>query len=81
MGTIKVKLNLRGLNAVMTSRGAQQEVRKHTQRMAASAGEGFEAVQNPHRWTARGYVQTADREGRKRQADQHVLERVVSEKA
>lgn len=78
---IKVKLNLPGLNRLMTSPGARAVVRENAQRMAASAGDGFEAVERPHRWTARAYVQTADRTGRRRQVDEHVLERVVSEKA
>lgn len=74
-----VKLNLRGINRLMTSPGVRRVAREKAQRMAASAGEGFEAVSRPHPWTAREYVQTADAEGRKRQADEHVLERVVSE--
>lgn len=78
---MRVKLNLRGLNQIMTSPGARKVVRDNTERMADSAGEGFEAVQRPHRWTARGYVQTVDHEGRRRQANERVLERVVTEKS
>lgn len=78
---IKVTLNLRGLNRLMTSRGVSDRVRREAQRMAASAGEGFESVVAPHPWTARAYVRTADGVGRKRQSDEKVLERVVSEKS
>ena len=77
---VQVKLNLRGLNRLMTSRGVTDRVRREARRMAESAGPGFEAVVSPHPYTARAYVQTADREGRRRQADEHVLERVVSER-
>jgi hypothetical protein len=78
--TGKVKLNLPGINKIMTSKGARAVVRRELQRMEVSAGEGFEAVERPHRWTARGFVQTADVEGARRQAREKVLERVVSEK-
>lgn len=75
-----LKLNLPGINKIMTGKGARALLRRNLDRMAGSAGEGFEAVERPHRWTARGYVQTADAEGRHRQADEKVLERIVSEK-
>lgn len=73
-----VKLNLRGINRLMTSPGVRRMLRERAEQMAAAAGEGFEAVSRPHPWTAREYVQTADAAGRRRQADEHVLERVVS---
>ena len=77
MADVKVKLKLKGINAVMTSPGAIAEVARRAQRMASAAGEGFEAVVNPHRWTARAFVRTADAPGRKRQADDAVLERAL----
>lgn len=70
-----VKLNLPGLNAVL--RSAQPVLDAHGRRMAMAAGDGFEYQPKPHRWTARGFVQTADRTGRKRQSDEAVLERVM----
>jgi hypothetical protein len=75
-----LKLNLPGINKIMTGKGARALVRRELNRMEASAGEGFEAVERPHRWTARGYVQTADAAGARRQAREKVLERVASEK-
>lgn len=77
----KPKLNLPGINKLMTSAPVTALVAREARRMAASAGEGFEAVVKPHKWTARGYVQTADARGRRRQADEKVLERVASEKS
>ena len=52
---------------------------RHTGRMAAAAGVGFEAIEKPHRYTSRGFVQTkvSDRRGRVRQARDHVLQRVL----
>ena len=75
MADVKVKLKLKGINAVMTSPGAIAEVARRARRMASAAGEGFEAVVNPHRWTARAFVRTADETGRRRQAEDAVLER------
>jgi hypothetical protein len=73
MAKPKVKLNLRGINALMRSAPVQAEVARRLQRGAAAAGEGFEAVVKPHQYTARGFVQTADAEGRRREADEKVL--------
>ena len=71
----QVKLNLPGINQVL--RSAQPLIDAHGRRMAAMAGPGFEYEPKPHPWTARGYVQTADAQGRRRQRDDAVLERVV----
>lgn len=76
---ITVKLNLKGINALMTSRPVVAEVAARAHRMAREAGEGFEAVVKPHRYTARAYVQTDldNPIGAQRQAAEHVLERVL----
>lgn len=78
---IKIKLNLPALNKIMTSPGAANLLRKEAQQRAAAAGEGFEAVVHPHKWTARAYVQTADDAGRRRQANEKVLERIITERS
>lgn len=75
MANAKVKLNIRGLNKIMTGPEVTAQVARRTKRMAAAAGEGFEAVMIPHKYTARGYVRTADAEGAIRQAREKVLER------
>lgn len=72
---IKVKLKLRGINAVMKSSEVQAEVVRRARRMANAAGEGFEAVIQSGKYTARAVVRTADATGRKRQAEEAVLER------
>lgn len=74
-----VKLNLRGLNAVMTSPSVQAAVDRAGREMAASAGDGFEYVARPHRYTARGYVQTANASARRRQMRDAVLERTLGQ--
>lgn len=74
-----VKLNLAGINVVMTSQGAQALVDRLGKQMAAGAGDGFEYVARPHRYTARGYVQTNSVRGRRRQAKEAALERVLGQ--
>jgi hypothetical protein len=77
--SVKVTLNLPGINRLMKSAGVRALVKREAQRMAAAAGDGFEAVvDNSHPWVSRAYVQTADAEGKRRQADEKVLERVVT---
>ena len=77
MAKATVKLNIRGINKLMSSTPVQGEVDAHGKRRAALAGENFEYVSRPHRWTARGYIQPANYEGRKEQAENAVLERVL----
>lgn len=72
-----VKLNLRGLNALMTSAPVTAVVAREARRMAQQAGPDFEADIVPHKWTARAFVRPANAEGRKQQADNAVLERVM----
>jgi hypothetical protein len=78
---MKVQLNLKAINQIMTSAKVRSVVSREARRMANSAGPGFEAVDRPHKWTARSYVQTDGQEGARRQADEKVLERVVTEKS
>lgn len=75
MGDVTVKLNLRGINEVMKSSPVQSEVVRRARRIANEAGDGFEAMVQPGRYTARAVVRTADETGRKRQATDAVLER------
>jgi len=74
---VRVKLNLRGINQLMASRKVQDRLDEVGAEMAGDAGSGFEYEASPHKWTARGYVQVADGDGARRQADEAVLERVA----
>jgi hypothetical protein len=74
----RITIKLRGLNQVMRSPGAQARVDAVGARMAAAAGEGYEYQRSPHKWTARGFVQTANQKGRAREARSKVLNRVLS---
>lgn len=77
MANVRVALKLRGINELMTSRPVTALVVREARRMAAEAGPNFEADIVPHRWTARAYVRPANAAGRKEQADNAVLERVI----
>lgn len=74
-----VKLNLAGLNALMTSAPAQAIVDRIGRQMAANAGGGFEYVARPHPYTARGYVRTTDARARRRQMREAVLEQALGQ--
>ena len=78
MAKVSVKLNLPGINRLMRSEAVQAQLDRLGQDMAADAGEGFEYVAKPHRYTARGYVQVASGDGARRQARDAVLERVMT---
>lgn len=79
MADVTVKLKIGGIRALLKSRPVQSDLAARAARMAREAGEGFESVVKPHRYTSRAFVQT-DMEndvGRRRQASEHVLQRVL----
>lgn len=71
-----VTLNIEAINEIL--RAAQPMLDARGRRMAAAAGEGFEYVASPHKWTARGFVQTSSARGRRREALEKVLLRSIS---
>lgn len=75
MGNVRVVLNLLAINAVMKSAPVQAEVMRRAKRIQQAAGENFEAVAKPHKWTARAYVQTANFTGRREEARDKKLTR------
>jgi hypothetical protein len=77
MAKAEVKLNLRGLNALMKSEGVQRDLDARGQRMAKLAGENFEYVPSPGRYTARGYVQPIGVEGKREEARDKKLTRSI----
>jgi|GEM_PF-2417630 len=74
---VKVKLNLRGINAVMTSRGVQGEVLRQARAMQARAGANFEVVSLPHKWTGRAFIRAANAQGAREEARDKRLTRAV----
>lgn len=71
-----IRLKIRAVNAIL--RAQQPEVDARAQRIAAAAGEGFEAQPAPHKWTARAYVRPTTTEARRREADEKVLNRSLA---
>lgn len=78
MAVVRVKLKIRGVSETLRSSGVQAEVARRAKRIADAAGEGFEMVVKPHRYTARAFVRTVGVEGARRQAEEAVLERSLS---
>lgn len=76
MATV-VRLNLRGLNELMTSAAVQADLDARGRRMAAAAGEEFEYVSRPHHRTARGYVQPRSAKGARQEAREKRLLRSI----
>lgn len=74
---VKVKLKIRGINALMTSAPVVSAVAQRAKRIAAAAGEGFEATVVPHKWTARAFVRPVTREAKEREAREKVLNRAL----
>ena len=74
----RIKLNLREINKLMTSREATAEVVRAAQRIQRAAGDEFEVNVVPHKWTARAYVRAKDAKGMRAEARDKVLTRAVS---
>lgn len=79
MAKPRVRLKIGNIRKLLKSIPVQSEVARKAHLMAQDAGQGFEYVVKPHRYTARAFVQTdlTDDTGRRRQAEEHVLQRVV----
>lgn len=75
--SVTVKLKLRGLNELMTSRPVSARLAREAKRMAEAAGSDFEFDVVAGRWTALATVRPANAAGRRRQRDEAVLERVM----
>lgn len=53
---VRIKRKLSGLNKLMRSPEVQAKVNAEAGRVAARAGSGFRVTPDPHRWTARAFV-------------------------
>lgn len=78
MADVRVQLRIGGISRLLRSRPVQKLVDDTGKRGAAAAGEGFEYVAKPHRWTSRGYIQTDTARAMRAQAKHAVLEHAVS---
>lgn len=59
MAKVNLKINLRGVNKLMSSPAVQKDISARAYRIAEAAGPKFEAVEAAkfHPWVARAYVQ------------------------
>ena len=74
---VRVKLNIRGVRETLKSPQVQAELVRRGRRIQTAAGEGFELVVKPHRYTSRVFVQTGDAGAAKREAESKVLTRAL----
>lgn len=77
-GITGLKLNVRGLNRLMAGNTVQALVDERGEAMARRAGPNFEYVQRRHKWTARGYVQSANTDGAMEEAREKRLTRALN---
>jgi len=77
MADVTVKLKMGGIQTLLRSREVRDEIARRAKRGADAAGEGFEYVVRPHRYTSRAYVQTNSAVGEQREADDKVLIRAM----
>lgn len=81
MARVRVKHKIGGIRALLRSQPVQARVAREAKRMADAAGEGFEWNVTPRDKYSRAQVRTANADARRRQAKDHVLERVVGGRA
>lgn len=74
---VNVRLNLRGLNRLMTSPGVTAAVVRRAQAIQAAAGDNFEANIVPHKYTARAYIRAKNYEGAVQEAREKRLLRAL----
>lgn len=60
MSKVNVRLKLSGLNKLMRSPEVTAEVARRVKRGAAAAGDDYEGVVIPHKYTARGFVRAKE---------------------
>jgi hypothetical protein len=76
--TLRVDLNLAGINALMKSGPVAALLAERARAIADAAGPGFEAVtDNTHPWVARAWVQAATPEAARAEATDKVLTSAV----
>lgn len=74
---VDVKLNLRGINQLMTSQPVVAMVSERSARIARAAGANFERIVRPHRYTARAFVRASNAAGAAEEARSKVLTRAL----
>lgn len=78
MAVVKVKINPRGAQKLLTSKAVQDNLNARAQRIAAAAGDGFIVRERPQRVNRYGVqVRTGDKASRQAQADNNSLTRAL----
>ncbi|QAB17136.1 hypothetical protein Leucomu_03645 [Leucobacter muris] len=74
----RARINLRSVNTIMSNQACQSLVDEVGEEMAGVADGNYEYVSNPHRYVARGHVQTADAATARRDAETNELLRALA---
>lgn len=74
MGAVRIALNPNGPRKIRRSPGAQADLLRRAQAMAAAAGEGIEADSGMGKNRARAIVYTATTAGVVAESEAHVIE-------
>lgn len=81
MANVRVRIDLQGINELMKSAPVQAEIdaagRAMLSRLPVGKYEYVPTGDRPHRWVARGYVQTANIEGARDNAKRNSLLKAV----
>lgn len=77
MADVRVRLKIGGVRQLLRGAEVQADVARRLKRGAQVAGPGFGVSVKPHKYTSRGYLQTVDADGRRREADEKVLIRAL----
>lgn len=78
MAVVKVKINPRGAQKLLTSKAVQGHLNARAQRIADAAGDGFVVRERPERIKRYGVqVRTGDRAARRAQAETNALTRAI----
>lgn len=78
MAVVKVKINRRGAQKLLTSKAVADHLNARAQRIAAAAGDGFVIRERPQRIKRYGVqVRTGDDTSSKAQAESNVLTRAL----
>lgn len=77
MAGVRVKLKIGGIRQVLKGPEVTGELVRRGRRVQTAAGEGFELVVKPARYTSRVFVQSADDAADHREAENKALTRAL----
>lgn len=77
MTSVRIEMNGAGIRKLLADAGVQRDLERRGERIAAAAGDGFDAVPDPGRKRARVVVLTQTAEAMEAEATRRALTRAV----